>query len=453
MSTAQSELLIEKIILSLCIKHPLLLENSIEEIKPRFFSHAENRLIFKAIKGMIELNIPVDDFTLNIQLNQIENSDLWKDLIAELNLINGNEEDYNSYVLYLKNRYINECFHSISLDLRKEEVSSISKINKAVIQLLELRYMEEKRPVLPLSEIIKTSFLKSGMMDKSDYLSTGFISLDERLEGGLCKGNICVIAARPGMGKTSFLTALMHQYVFKQNKSCFYISLKSNELDFLRYMLIYQSAIPAFKPQFEWTDELKDDLNLIKELEEKQLLGFTYQRNHESEELFSQVFMAANKHKAEIIFIDSIQLMHEFGRYNFTTREKQLGMVMMKLKQMAIELNLLIIIGSDLSRNVERRSASCRPMLSDIKDSGWIEEIADQVLFLYRPVYYELAEWEDGSSTYNQAEIIIAKNKLGRTGELKLTYDENLFKFSDLMPEDNYIYIPKERSSEFINPF
>jgi replicative DNA helicase len=218
-------------------------------------------------------------------------------------------------------------------------------------------------------------------------------------------------------------------------------------------MLIYQSAIPAFKPQFEWTDELKDDLNLIKELEEKQLLGFTYQRNHESEELFSQVFMAANKHKAEIIFIDSIQLMHEFGRYNFTTREKQLGMVMMKLKQMAIELNLLIIIGSDLSRNVERRSASCRPMLSDIKDSGWIEEIADQVLFLYRPVYYELAEWEDGSSTYNQAEIIIAKNKLGRTGELKLTYDENLFKFSDLMPEDNYIYIPKERSSEFINPF
>ena len=91
MSTAQSELLIEKIILSLCIKHPLLLENSIEEIKPRFFSHAENRLIFKAIKGMIELNIPVDDFTLNIQLNQIENSDLWKDLIAELNLINGNE--------------------------------------------------------------------------------------------------------------------------------------------------------------------------------------------------------------------------------------------------------------------------------------------------------------------------------------------------------------------------
>ncbi|MFY8107614.1 MAG: DnaB-like helicase C-terminal domain-containing protein [Bacteroidia bacterium] len=453
MSTAQSELLIEKITLSLCLKHPVLLENSLQEIKPRFFNHAENRLIFKAIKGMIELNIPVDDFTLNIQLNQIEDSDLWKDLIAELNLINGNEEDFNSYVLYLKNRHINESFNSISLDLRKEEVSSITKINKAVIQLLELRYMEEKRPVLPLSEIIKTSFLKTGMMDKSDYLSTGFARLDESLEGGLCKGNICVIASRPGMGKTSFLTALMHQYVFKQNKSCFYISLKLNELDFLRYMLVYQSAIPAFKPQFEWTDELKDDLNQIREKEEKQLLGFAYQKNHESEELFSRVFMAANKHKAEILFIDSIQLMHEFGRYNYTTREKQLGMVMMKLKQMAIELNLLIIIGSDLSRNVERRSASCRPMLSDIKDSGWIEEIADQVLFLYRPVYYELAEWEDGSSTYNQAEIIIAKNKLGRTEELKLTYDESLFKFSDLMPEDNHIYIPKERSSEFINPF
>jgi replicative DNA helicase len=313
--------------------------------------------------------------------------------------------------------------------------------------------MEEKRPVLPLSSIIKSSFLKAGMMDKSDYLSTGFVDLDACLEGGLNKGNVCVIAARPGMGKTSFLTALMHQYVFKQNKSCFYISLKSNEMDFLRYMLVYQSAIPAFKPQFEWTNELKEDLNKIRELEEKQLLGFAYQRNHESEELFSRVFMAANKQKAEIIFIDSIQLMHEFGKYNYTTREKQLGMVMMKLKQMAMELNLLIIIGSDLSRNVERRSASCRPMLSDIKDSGWIEEIADQVLFLYRPVYYELAEWEDGSSTYNQAEIIIAKNKLGRTEELKLTYDESLFKFSNLMPEDNHIYIPKERSSEFINPF
>jgi replicative DNA helicase len=453
MSTAQSELLIEKIILSLCFKHPVLLENSFEEIKPRFFNHAENRLIFKAIKEMIVLNVPLDEFTLNIQLNKIENSDLWIDLIAELKLINGNEEDFNSYILYLKNRYINECFLSISFDLRKEELSSISKINKAVTQLLELRYMEEKRPVLPLSSIIKSSFLKAGMMDKSDYLSTGFVDLDACLEGGLNKGNVCVIAARPGMGKTSFLTALMHQYVFKQNKSCFYISLKSNEMDFLRYMLVYQSAIPAFKPQFEWTNELKEDLNKIRELEEKQLLGFAYQRNHESEELFSRVFMAANKQKAEIIFIDSIQLMHEFGKYNYTTREKQLGMVMMKLKQMAMELNLLIIIGSDLSRNVERRSASCRPMLSDIKDSGWIEEIADQVLFLYRPVYYELAEWEDGSSTYNQAEIIIAKNKLGRTEELKLTYDESLFKFSNLMPEDNHIYIPKERSSEFINPF
>lgn len=453
MSTAQTELYIEKIILSLCFKHPVLLENSIEEIKPRFFQHAENRLLFKALKEMIELNKPIDEFTLNIHLKQLDDSDLWKDLIAELKLIKVNEEDFNSYILYIKNRFINESFHSISMDLRKDEIPSIDKINKAVIQLLELRYMEEKRPVLPLSRIIQSSFLKSGMMDQSDYLSTGFKDLDAYLEGGLNKGNVCVVAARPGMGKSSFLTAIMHQFVFKQNRSCFYVSLKSNEMDFLRYMLVYQSSIPAFKPQFQWTEELKDHLNLMKDLEEKQLLNFSYQRNHSSEELFNQVFMAANKQKSEIIFIDSIQLMHEFGKYNYTTREKQLGMVLKKLKQMALELNLLIIIGSDLSRNVERRSASCRPMLSDIKDSGWIEEIADQVLFLYRPVYYELAEWEDGSSTYNQAEVIIAKNKLGRLGEVKLSYDETLFKFSDLILENHQIYVPQERSSEFINPF
>ena len=99
--------------MSLCFKHPVLLENSIEEIKPRFFQHAENRLLFKALKEMIELNKPIDEFTLNIHLKQLDDSDLWKDLIAELKLIKVNEEDFNSYILYIKNRFINEMLFQI----------------------------------------------------------------------------------------------------------------------------------------------------------------------------------------------------------------------------------------------------------------------------------------------------------------------------------------------------
>ncbi|MFY8022162.1 MAG: DnaB-like helicase C-terminal domain-containing protein [Bacteroidia bacterium] len=313
--------------------------------------------------------------------------------------------------------------------------------------------MEEKRPVLPLSHIIKSTLSQTGLLSKLDSLNTGFDDLDELLSGGLQKGNICIVAARPGMGKSSFLIGLMHQFVFKQNKPSYFISLKSSELDFLRYLLVYQSSNSVFIEPFEWTDSMKADVNQFKEYEENNKLGFCSLRKFEADELFHQVFMAAVKNEAEVVIIDSLQLMHEFGKYNHVTREKQLGMVLKKLKQLAIELNILIIIGSDLSRSVEKRSASFRPMLSDLKDSGWIEEIADQVLFIYRPSCYGFSEWEDGSSTYQEAEICVAKNKLGRLDSVILSYDEELFKFDNLNRMQPISYVPNERKSEFTNPF
>jgi replicative DNA helicase len=97
--------------------------------------------------------------------------------------------------------------------------------------------------------------------------------------------------------------------------------------------------------------------------------------------------------------------------------------VLKELKRSATLYNFSLLIGSEISRNAERRGYANRPILSDLKDSGWLEELADQVLFLYRPSYYHLCEWEDGTNAQNQAELVVAKNNRFQTGTVRISYD------------------------------
>ena len=115
-------------------------------------------------------------------------------------------------------------------------------------------------------------------------------------------------------------------------------------------------------------------------------------------------------------------------------------------------MNLLIIIGSELSRNTEKRGSG-RPVLSDLKDSGWIEELADKVLLIYRPECYNFTEWDDGTPAYKEADIDVSKNKLGQTGNVRVCYDSETFAFSDhkygYVHAQEGMHIPTTRMDEF----
>jgi replicative DNA helicase len=141
-----------------------------------------------------------------------------------------------------------------------------------------------------------------------------------------------------------------------------------------------------------------------------------------------------------MVVIDYLQLMRGDDNGNKNgNREQEVSYISRSLKALAKELDVPVIALSQLSRQTERRSASNRPMLSDLRESGSIEQDADMVMFIYRPEYYQLAEWEDGTPTLGQAEVMIAKNRHGALDNIRLRFLNEYTKFTDLM-EDQYAF-------------
>jgi replicative DNA helicase len=141
----------------------------------------------------------------------------------------------------------------------------------------------------------------------------------------------------------------------------------------------------------------------------------------------------------QMVLIDYLQLMRgDDANVKNGNREQEVSYISRSLKALAKELDVPVIALSQLSRMTERRtSSSNRPMLSDLRESGSIEQDADMVMFIYRPEYYQLNEWEDGEPTTGQAEIMIAKNRHGAIENIRLRFINDFTKFTDLM-EDSY---------------
>jgi replicative DNA helicase len=155
-----------------------------------------------------------------------------------------------------------------------------------------------------------------------------------------------------------------------------------------------------------------------------------------------------------VVIIDNLQMLEEINPIYYQNRNNTIGKNLRRLKQMALEFNFLLLIGSELSRSTERRSgSSCRPMLSDLKDSGAIVELADKVIMIYRPEYYQLSEWEDGEPTKDTGELMVCKNSMGHIENVKVAFNSDSFRFSDYIETDFYNgfdgNIPLSRSNEF----
>jgi replicative DNA helicase len=145
----------------------------------------------------------------------------------------------------------------------------------------------------------------------------------------------------------------------------------------------------------------------------------------------------AAQHNVQMIVIDYLQLMTAGGKSN-GNREQEISTISRSLKSIAKELNVPVIALSQLSRAVETRGGNKRPLLSDLRESGAIEQDADIVSFIYRPEYYDITEWEDGSPCDGQAEFIIAKHRNGGLENIKLRFQGSMAKFSDLEESNDF---------------
>jgi replicative DNA helicase len=266
-------------------------------------------------------------------------------------------------------------------------------------------------------------------------LPTGFHKLDE-LTSGWQPSDLIIIAARPGMGKTAFVLSMARNIAIDAGAGVAVFSLEMSSVQLITRLISSETGLSSEKlrtgklEKHEW-----EQLNVkVKDLERAPL----YIDDTPSLSIFdlrAKARRLASQHGIKLIVVDYLQLMTAGGsQKGGGNREQEISTISRNLKALAKELDIPVIALSQLSRAVETRGTSKRPLLSDLRESGAIEQDADIVSFIYRPEYYKIEEWDDEerSPTAGQAEFIVAKHRNGGLDNIRLKFLGMFGKFDNL---------------------
>ncbi|MCL2865035.1 MAG: replicative DNA helicase [Lachnospiraceae bacterium] len=328
-------------------------------------------------------------------------------------LIQINEEIANT--CYLENQPIDEIMESTE---------------KRIFALLEggntKTYTPIRQVVLNALDVIERASRTKGSVTG---IPTGFHDLDYKLSG-LQPSDLVLIAARPSMGKTAFVLNIAQHAALRQNKGVVIFSLEMSKEQLVNRFFALESRVDA---QLLRTGNLQDS-DWEKLIEGSNTIGKSKLIIDDTSSIsIAEVRSKCRKYKLELdvqmVIIDYLQLMSGSKNKNSESRQQEISEISRSLKGLARELNVPVIALSQLSRAVEQRPNK-RPMLSDLRESGAIEQDADVCMFLYRDDYYDL-----DSEKKNVAEIIIAKHRNGPIGTVELTWIPKYTKFGNMERE------------------
>ena len=268
---------------------------------------------------------------------------------------------------------------------------------------------------------------------------SGFHEID-RVTGGWQKSDLIIVAARPAMGKTSFTLSLARNAAVLAKKPVAFFSLEMSKLQLVNRLISAETELESDKLRkgtlkpFEWTqlmtkvDQLTEAPIFIDDTPGLNIF-----------ELRAKCRRLKSKHDIQLIVIDYLQLMSGTNTEGKgSNREQEISMISRSLKSIAKELDVPVIALSQLSRAVETRGGDKRPQLSDLRESGAIEQDADMVIFLYRPEYYQIMQDAEGNSLQGIAEIMIAKHRNGATKNVPLRFIDKYTKFVNLMADEGF---------------
>ncbi len=241
---------------------------------------------------------------------------------------------------------------------------------------------------------------------------TGFEKLDEII-GGYIKGELVVIGSRPGMGNSSFLLNQLLSITEKQNVPIAFYSLQLSKEMILERLVSIKCQINFNLFKIQQLNEKKQAEIREALLEIKKCPLFFYDSGDcMINDLYDQMLNDIKVNGVKLFFIDYLQLINSV-RKRGSLREEELSYILRKLKKVAKDNECCVVLTSTLSRSVETRGGDKRPMLSDLRESGSIEQMADKVFFIYRAEYYNITEDEMGKSLLGKTNIIVAKNNRG----------------------------------------
>jgi replicative DNA helicase len=274
---------------------------------------------------------------------------------------------------------------------------------------------------------------KESNVDGLTGIASGFSDLD-RLTGGWQKTELTIIAARPGMGKTAFVVSSMRNAAVDHDIPIAIFSLEMSATQLMLRMISAEAEIDSEKLRkgtlqgHEW-EQLHHRITKLSQsnifIDDTPALSIL--------ELRAKCRRLKAQHNIQMVIIDYLQLMTgDDGSGVSSSREQEIAAISRSLKNLAKELEVPVLALSQLSRAVETRGGDKRPQLSDLRESGSIEQDADMVMFLYRPEYYKITEDELGNSTEGIGEVIIAKNRAGTIENIKLQFIGKFTKFANL---------------------
>ncbi len=273
------------------------------------------------------------------------------------------------------------------------------------------------------------------LAEKEDGLTgipTGFTELD-RLTSGWQQSDLIIVAARPGMGKTSFTLALARNAALDFNKGVALFSLEMSNVQLVQRLISMEAEIQGSKlrsgqlEEYEW-QQLHSAIEKMSEAP----IFIDDTPGINVFELRAKCRRLKMQHDIQLVIIDYLQLMTGGPESKNGNREQEISQISRALKGLAKELSVPVIALSQLSRAVETRGGTKRPQLSDLRESGAIEQDADIVSFIYRPEYYQILEDEEGQSLKGVSEIIVAKHRNGALKTVKLKFTDQFAKFTDL---------------------
>lgn len=430
---------VEEAVLGAMLLEPTCVDLAMEELVAQSFYDPRHRMVFEAMTALVMDHTSVDIITVSAKLKQMGNLEAVGGSVVLANLSEkvGSAAHMEYYIKILKQKAIQRDLIKASYEILKDSFDDSIKVDDLMDSAQSKVYAaiqsSTKKEVQEIGSLINEAL--SGLQEQqtSTGLSgvpSGFVSLD-RVTMGWQKSDMIILAARPSVGKTAFALNLARNAAVDHHYPVAFFSLEMSAVQLAKRLMVSESGLSADKikggiklEDYEW-EQLEYKLkNLTKapiyidDTPSMPVMEFRTKAKN----------LVKNKQVA-LIIVDYLQLMQGPSELR-GMREQEVAAISRTLKQTAKELNVPIIALSQLSRAaVQRTGGSGKPQLSDLRESGSIEQDADMVLFIHRPDYIGLS---DDPAAKENTQVIIAKHRNGETTDIDMLFKSEQIKFMEL---------------------
>ncbi len=429
---------VEEAVIGALLIEPSCVDDSVEELTPSSFYSEKHRMIFQAIVALVNEHSSVDLLTVSQKLKEQGNFEVvgGASELAGLTQKVGAAAHIEYYIKILKQKCIQRelitASYAILKDSYDDSVNVDQLIDMAQTKIFAAIQNNVKKDVQEIGSVINQAISDIERLQESTGLSgvpSGFPSLD-RVTFGWQPSDLIIVAARPSMGKTAFVMNIARNAAVDHHMPVAFFSLEMPAIQLAKRMMVSETGLSSDKikggtklERYEWVqleEKLKDLAKAPLYIDDTPSLPVM--------EFRSKVKRLVNQKGVRLVIVDYLQLMQGPAELK-GMREQEVAAISRMLKATAKEMNVPVIALSQLSRDaVKRQGSNNRPLLSDLRESGSIEQDADMVLFIHRYDYQGLNE---DASEVGKTDLIIAKHRNGEIGDIPLTFRASEVRFVD----------------------